>query len=142
MHIVKCLFIIPLTFIFSFGVLFSQNDVEWGPVYKKEGGLFSYFYPAGMDDNNYYLVMRPRKSNSVITFDLDHKLVSNNPIDLKIGNENASISSIIETEAGQYALLQVRNKKRKTIEVHAAKFSKGKLGKTKKIHSILSRLFT
>lgn len=114
---------------------FAQYDVDWGPVYKKDGGLFSYFYPAGMDDDNYYLVMKPKKSNDVLTFDLNHKLKSNNPIDLSIGNENATISSIIETQSGQYALLQVRNKKRKQMEVHAAKFSKGKMGKTTRIHS-------
>lgn len=119
----------------SISCLFAQNDVKWGPVYKKEGGIFSSFYPAGMDDENYYLVMKPKKSNNMLTFDLNHKLVSNSPIDLKIGNENAGINSIIETQGGQYAIMQVRNKPKKQIEVHAAKFEKGRLGKTKKIHA-------
>ena len=46
----------------------AQYKINWGPTYQREGGMFSSFYLAGGDENNYFMVMKPKKENNLLRF--------------------------------------------------------------------------
>lgn len=128
----------------SFSVGFSQEySVDWGPEYRKEGGLFSFFYMAGMTADNYHLIMQPRRNKTLLTFDTDHKLVKNQGIDIKIEGNELDFRQFIQTSTGTYALFNNYNKRRREWSMYVGAFNNNKLADPELVfkHSFESKRF-
>lgn len=112
---------------------FGQMQVKWGPVYKKEGGMFSSFYLVGGDEKNYYLIMRPKKENTLLKYDYNHKLVSETPITFEYNGDNLILKEFIHTKAKTFGIFTSYDKKGNAFTVQAAEFSSGKFKPVKEI---------
>ena len=119
-------------FFCPFSLLAQQ--VDWSSTLNKEGGLFGIVYLAGMTNDEYSVVVRPKKRNEIITYNHNHKLITKDQIDLKIGKKVPYLNSIIETKSNKFALLTIPNKEKKKFQVYAATYDRGKLGKSVLIH--------
>jgi len=124
------LFIIIL---FSVSSLSAQK-VKWSKLHKKDG-IFSIVYPVSLTDNEYFVVSRPKKQNEVLIYDLNHKLKSVKQVDLGRDKKGAVMTEVFETAGGAYVIYNWQNKPKKQMEIYAAPFKDGKIGKAKRIHS-------
>lgn len=133
----KILKIIAISTFFLSSSLNAQDyKVEWGPTYKKEGGMFSYYYMAGATPDNYRMIMKPKKANTMLTFNYDHKLVKTQEVPFTFNGDNLSPSDFIETTEGTFAYLAHYEKKASTMYEFVAKMDKdGNFGKLKEINS-------
>lgn len=128
-----------LTLIYSFLILFTvsgftQNyEVDWGPTYKKEGGLFSTLKLVGVYGDNYYAVSSTRKNSTLLKFDKTHKLVSNKSIAKKYEGEKIYFDKFIDTKSGTYAYMPLIGKKKWSMLV--SKFDGNDFGEIKNIYS-------
>lgn len=114
----------------------AQYDVKWGPTYKKDGGMFSFYYLAGADADNYRLIMKPKKSNTMLTFDYNHKLVKTSIVPFTFDGDNLSPTEFLETSAGNFAILSHYKKKSNMMYEFVSLMSEdGKFGDLKEIQS-------
>lgn len=129
MNVSKCISLF-LVLLFLYSPIFGQDyKVKWGPAYKKEGGIFSSFELIGIEKDNYYMLMRPRKSNTLLAYDMNHKLVSNRSLDFRFGKEKLYLNQLVRTTSGTFGYFSVRDKKSNTWRVMTSKFQNGKFGK-------------
>ncbi|MEM7104461.1 MAG: hypothetical protein AAF502_15095 [Bacteroidota bacterium] len=121
---------------FSFSHYDSPDyKVNWGPEYKVEGGLYSSFYPVGLIDDHYYIVSRPKNANTLLKFDLNHKLVSTKSMDLKHGKKPIVLSSFVETSSGHYGYHYSWDKKRANELVYVSRFEDGNYSNPKECYN-------
>lgn len=116
----------------TFGI--SQDySVEWGPSYKKDGGLFSSNRLMGIYDNHYYSLSTTRKGSTLLKFDMSHKLVSNKSISKKYEGEKIYFSKFVDTKNGTFGYMpQVVKKKWRML---VSKFDGNDFGEIKEIYS-------
>ena len=133
----KILKIIAITTFFFSGSLSAQDyKVEWGPTYKKEGGMFSYYYMAGATPDYYRMIMKPKKANTMLTFDYNHKLVKTTEVPFTFNGKNVSPSDFIETAAGVFAYLPHYEKKASKMYEFVSKMDDdGNFGELKEVNS-------
>lgn len=131
----KLILLFLLTFIaYNYGI--SQADdykVEWGPVYKKEYGLFSIFELLGIRDNHYYLLAGTLKSPTLLKFDLNHKLITSKAINMEYEGEKAFFSQFIDTKNGTFAYMPQYNKG--TWRMLISKLEGDGFGKIREVYS-------
>ena len=111
---------------------FGQMKVKWGPVYKNEGA-FTKFYLAGGDVNNYYLLMRPKKDNTLLKFNYNHNLVGETPITFEYNGDNLMLKEFIHTKTKTFGVFTDYDKKLNAFTIQAAEFSGGKFSPIKEI---------
>lgn len=126
-----------LTIFFCF-VFFTEGFAQqykptWGPSYKKEGGIFGDFELIGLEGDHYYMLMRPKKSNTLLKYDLNHKLVSNQKLDLKYGKEKITLQKLIRTRKGAFGYMTDYDPSKKKWQVFATPFNDGSFGKVKRV---------
>ncbi|MEL7221208.1 MAG: hypothetical protein AAGJ93_07815, partial [Bacteroidota bacterium] len=51
----------------------------------------------------YHLIMRPRRSNTLLSFNFDHRLISNKAINFQFDSKNIQLNDFVETRAGRFA---------------------------------------
>ena len=111
----------------------SEYSVDWGPSYKKEGGLFSTNKLVGIYGKHYYTLSRTRKNSTLLKFDLNHKLVSNKGISKKFEGEKIYFNNFIDTKKGTYAYMpQMAKGKWKML---ISKFDGNDFGDIKEVYS-------
>lgn len=108
---------------------------EWGPVYKKEGGLFAPYRLVGMDTDYYYLLMQPRKGGTLLKFDFNHKLVSNQKLNFKYKKKNIQLEKFIETKNGRFGYLSAHDPKTNEWNVFSSQFTAGKFSPIKRAYT-------
>jgi hypothetical protein len=131
---VKNLLVFTLLFLFTSSLTFGQKtdySVDWGPSYKKEGGLFSSNQLIGLYGKNYYTLSKTRKSTTLLKFDMNHKLVSNKPISKKYEGDKISFSKFLDTKNGTFAYMPQMTKGEWKILV--SKFDGNDFGKIKEV---------
>ncbi|MCB0540712.1 MAG: hypothetical protein R2836_03085 [Chitinophagales bacterium] len=126
-----------LLFVFGLSNLIFAQDykVNWGPTYKKDGGMFARFYLVGGDKDNYYLLMRPKKNNTLLQYNYDHKLMKTTEVSFTHGKEYLNPQEFIETKSGTYAYMPYFDKKAKEYIIYTSKFENGKFGSLEKSYS-------
>lgn len=136
----KVIFIL-LTFLLMHSSIFSQPyDVEWGPVYKKDG-LNSTFDLIGIQEDHYYMLMHHRKKgNTLLKYDMKHKLVSNKQFDIDYKDRDILQVGIpkmkmIETKNGTFGYINILDKKKKEKVIYMSKFEKGTFSEIKEIYN-------
>jgi hypothetical protein len=92
-----------LFFCFSSAAFTQSYPIDWGPENIKEGGLNGNFRLVGLTDDAYHLIMRPRRSNTLLSFNFDHRLTSNKAINLQFGSKDVQLNDFVETRAGRFA---------------------------------------
>ena len=128
-QVLFCLFLLPF-------LGHSQSyKPEWGPVYKKEGGLFAPYRLVGMDNDHYYLLMQPRKGGTLLKFDFNHKLASNQKLDFKYKKKKIHLQKFIETKNGTYGYLSAHDPKTNEWNVFSSQFTGGKFSPIKRAYS-------
>ena len=90
----------------------AQFKINWGPTYQREGGMFSSFYLAGGDVDNYFVVMRPKKENNLLKFDFNHKLISTTPISFEFNGEDLLLREFITTKSKSFGIFSNYDKKK------------------------------
>jgi hypothetical protein len=111
----------------------AQYNVNWGPIYEKEGGMFSSFYLAGGDTNNYYVVMRPKKENNLLKFDFNHKLKSTTPISFEFNGEDLLLREFITTKSKTFGIFSNYDKKENIFSIQAAQLEGGNFKPIKEV---------
>jgi len=128
----KVLFFVLVLIIPAF--VTAQYSFEWGPTYKKDG-LFSLYNLVGMEDDHYYVLMAPRRKNTLLKFNQKHKLVSNKDLDFTYKGKNIQLNSLVRTRKGTFGYMSVRDKKANQIRIYASNFENGKFSKVREIYS-------
>lgn len=117
----------------------QKYDIEWGPVYSKDGGMFTFFYNMGCTEDYYYLMMKPLKKPTVLKYDYNHKLISTNEVNFESSTGKTMYpSSIIETSSGNYISAGYYDKKTKTSEAELFLFEEGDFDRIRKIEGAIS----
>lgn len=128
-----------LLFTLIIAVSFQANTqsykVDWGPTYKKDGGLFGYYKLIGIEGDHYYVLMNPKRKNTLLKYDMNHKLVSNKALDMKYKGDNIMINRILHTKNGTFGYLSEYDKKQKAEKIFVSEFNDGKFGKVREVYS-------
>ena len=111
----------------------AQYKINWGPIYEKEGGMFSSFYLAGGDENNYFMVMKPKKENNLLKFDFNHKLISTSPINFKFNGEDLLLREFITTKSKTFGIFSNYDKKKNIFSIQAAQLEGGNFKPIKEV---------
>ncbi len=128
---------LPLLLLFSLFVctLPAQSyDVDWGPVYKKEGGLWGLFNLIGLEGDNYYLLTGSQKNNTLVKFNLKHRLVGTEKIDSKYRKEKLVLDRFVRTTQGTFAYYISRDKKSKSLKLYISDFDRGRLSTPNQVY--------
>ena len=131
----KNIFLITLLNLLFFAAFSQSYAVEWGPEYRKEGGLASSFYMAGMTGENYHLIMQPRRDKTLLTFDSNHRLVKNQNMAFEKDGYDLDFNEFIETTAGSFALFSANQRRRDEWQLYVSPFVDNRLGKLEKVYS-------
>lgn len=115
----------------GFTSLFAQNlEVDWGVPQKKEGGIFTKFHLVDIVDDHYYVMMSPRKSNTLLKYSMNnHKLVSNQAIDFEHEGKRVLLDQFIHTTSGTFGFFTPKSRMKKNQAVITSRFDKGKFEK-------------
>ncbi len=111
----------------------AQFKINWGPTYQREGGMFSSFYLAGGDENNYFMVMKPKKENNLLKFDFNHKLISTSPINFKFNGEDLLLREFITTKSKTFGIFSNYDKKKNIFSIQAAQLEGGNFKPIKEV---------
>ncbi len=111
----------------------AQYKINWGPTYQREGGMFSSFYLAGGDENNYFMVMKPKKENNLLKFDFNHKLISTSPINFKFNGEDLLLREFITTKSKTFGIFSNYDKKKNIFSIQAAQLEGGNFKPIKEV---------
>lgn len=101
----------------------AQPKVDWGSTYEKQGSLYSSFYLAGGDANNYYVVM----DGNLLGFDFSHKLKSTTSLDLQINNQKVYFRDVITTKSKTFGVFSDFDKKKNAVFIQTAELENGKV---------------
>ncbi len=125
-----------LCFILTSISFLSSQDYKptWGPEYKF-GGMYSIFSLVGIEGDYYYVLLHPKRSNTLLQYDMDHKLVNSTELDHTYNKKNVNISDIIHTRSGTYGYMYYYDKKEKKQRVFTSKFRDGKFGKLEELYN-------
>lgn len=96
-------YLIILLFCSPFFAFTQTYPIDWGPENVKEGGLSANFRLVGLTDDAYHLIMRPRRSNTLLSFNFDHRLIDNKAINFQFDSKNIQLNDFVETRAGRFA---------------------------------------
>jgi len=127
-QLVLCLVIITPIFTTA-----QDYEVEWGPIYKRPGGMFSEFSFLGIYGEYYYLVVQTRKENILLKYDLNHKLVEQKELDFRHANIRLEIKDIITTKDGPFIYMHYYSDKHKEWAVYVSKFENGNFSNPREI---------
>jgi len=131
----KIIFFTLLLFTSIFNATSQTYEVDWGPSYKKDGGLFGYYSLIGIYEDHYYILMNPKRKNTLLKYDMNHKLVSNKILDMKYNRENININRFLHTQKGTFGYLRTYDKKQKKQKIFISEFKEGNFSKIKEIYS-------
>lgn len=125
--------VIGLTFLFSLPVFSQDYKIDWGPSYKREGGIWASNNIIGVYGNHYYTLNKSRKSSTLLKFDMKHKLISTKSVERKFKGEKISFDNFIDTKNGTYAYM--KQLKNGTWRVLISKFDGNDFGEIKEVFS-------
>lgn len=113
---------------------FAQKfQVNWGPEYKKEGGLYSWDFLLGSDDKYFYALSNPRGKAQVLKFDYTCKLVSATPVTFNTGGkEKVQVGGMLTMKNKTYLVLTSRDKKANVITFYYTELKNGTFSPTVK----------
>ena len=116
------------------------TDVNWGPVYKKDGGLYSGYRFIDIDDYGYYVLHEDNTGHTVVHYDLNHKIISVDALALRSPFQPLLIQDIIETRSGIYLILHYLDDRSKEWIIMASPFIEGQFRDPFQIYSQRHRL--
>ena len=79
--------------------------------------------------------MRPRKGNTLLKYDLNHKLIANKSLNLKYKDEKIYLDKIIKTQNGTFGYMFDYNKKQKKWQIFSSRFNEGKFSRPRLTYS-------
>ena len=132
-------YLIPIFLLFISNSVFSQQSasINWGPEYKKDGGMFSFTRLIGNDDKYFYVLSKPTKDPAIYKYNYKGEMVSTTKTDLNYGKLKLGLGDVFELNGQYYVSLPYRNKREKTAEVYTLKMDKGKItGKHKLVFKV------
>ncbi|MBK7138262.1 MAG: hypothetical protein IPH74_04210 [Bacteroidetes bacterium] len=94
--------------------------------------MFSSFYLAGGDVDNYFVVMRPKKENNLLKFDFNHKLISTTPINFQFNGDDLLLKDFITTKSKTFGIFSNYDKKANIFSIQAAELVGGNFKPIKK----------
>ncbi|NNE27179.1 MAG: hypothetical protein HKN09_10075 [Saprospiraceae bacterium] len=123
-HTQKWVLLLVILFIVS--ALSAQwTDVSWGPVYKKDSGLFSGYRFIDIDDDGYYVLHEDNNGQTIVHYDLNHRIVSVNALMLRSPFQPLLIQDIVRTKAGIFLILHYLDDRSKEWIMMASPFIEG-----------------
>ncbi len=141
----KKIFTILSILFFCSSLVAQDYNVDWGPIYRKDGGNYSSFKLIGIEGDKYYVLGQAGSLSKIATYDLDHRLVSEDIIQFRTLRKKVILQDIIQTATGTYMYFQHLDKKKKVWSLLVSTFNNGNLGEpvevySQKINLPLSRL--
>jgi hypothetical protein len=104
--------------------LFAQDyQVNWGPAYSRDGVAIANFRLAGFTADRYNIVVNPRRSNTLLTFDLNHRLLKPQSLELVYNQEDLVLDKFVETAAGTYGYFVNYDRKDNQFQLLASAFT-------------------
>ena len=70
-----CLIIIAIIFATQDSYSQQQAKIDWGPEYKKDGGMFTWNRLIGNDDKYFYVLSKPSKDPEIYKYNTSGELV-------------------------------------------------------------------
>ena len=128
------LFLLLMAMFLSFSAFSQSYTAEWGPDYKKEGGIFGGYQLIGMEGNYYYVLTGGLKKTVLLKFDMNHKLVSNKPWNVRAGKYRMRIDKIINTKSGKFGYMSAFFGK-KQWKIFVTPFKDGEFGQAEEVYS-------
>jgi len=131
----KIYFLSILITLTSFNFNSPTYDVNWGPTYKKEGGIFSGYHLVGIHNDHYYVLMQPRKKNLMLKYNMNHELVSSKQLDMKHNGKYLNISKIIKTQNGDFGQMITYDKKNKKMRLFTSELKNGSFAEPREVYA-------
>jgi len=131
----KILFLALFLWAYTISVFGQTYNVNWGSSYKKDGGLFGMYYLIGMEDDHYYILMNPKKRNTLLKYNMNHKLVSNKELNMKYKKDNINVNRFIKTKNATFGYLTKYDRKQKKLKIFASEFKTGTFGQVKELYA-------
>lgn len=101
----------PLLLLLTTVLLAQEVKIEWGPEYKKDGGMFTFLRYGGHTDKAYYVVEQSMKNTKLFFFDFKHNALGEQEIEYKYGKSDLSLEDVYTTRSGNYFLMTGIDKK-------------------------------
>ena len=89
----------------------SNSKINWGPQYRIKGGNNGTYKFLGLQGDHYFFVERPGQSNTLLTFDAQHNLLSSNNFNQIEANQRLNIHGAIDTRSGTFIYSHQYNRK-------------------------------
>ncbi|HNY55606.1 MAG TPA: hypothetical protein PKI86_08260, partial [Chitinophagales bacterium] len=104
--------ILTILLLFTATIVLAQEvKIEWGPEYKKDGGMFTFLRYGGHTDKAYYVVEQSMKNTKLFFFDFKHNALGEQEIEYKYGKSDLSLEDVYTTRSGNYFLMTGIDKK-------------------------------
>jgi len=106
------------------------QEVNWSPVIESAS-----VYPLGITNDRYFIYSNDGREGNILSYYLNHKLISKERVGYNFGGLEAIPSPFIETISGKYIVFTAYDRSNSKVILYAATFNDGKLGEPFKMHS-------
>ncbi len=101
----------PFLLLLAAASLAQDVKIQWGPEYKKDGGMMSFLRYGGHTDKAYYVVEQSMKNTKLYFFDFKHNALGEQEIEYKYGKSDLTLEDVFATKSGNYFLMSGIDKK-------------------------------
>jgi len=128
------IFLFSLLLLSSGSISAQDYTVDWGPIYKKPGGINSDLTFLGIYEDHYYLIVQTRNENMLLQYNMEHKLVDQTPLVFNHNNDRLEIKDIITTQDGPFIYMHYFSEKYKEWIIYASRFDGGQFSEPEEIY--------
>lgn len=100
-------------------------EVNWGPEYKKSGGMFNREYMLGADGKYFYVFSNPGGKAKILKFDYSASFISEETVETKVNKISAEAKGVIQTSTGNYVNFVLHSRKAGVVSFYYAKLVNG-----------------
>lgn len=131
----KALFVTLITCLSILNLSGQAYEVNWGPEYRKQGGMFSAYYLGGFTDDTYHMVMQPIEEPTLLSFDLNHKLLNTQTINFGNSKDPFYFGGFYKTQSGNFGIFSELDKRTDEMRTYIRPFDGVKFGELSLIHA-------
>lgn len=121
----KHLIILLLCSITALFLQAQDYQVNWGPRYNMKIGYADQNEFLGIHGDHYYILSHNRKAAILQQFDLNHKLLREEPFIFQIPSNEAVIGGSVRTNAGSFIYLYTVDRDRQEWALYVSRFNNG-----------------
>lgn len=120
--------------ILTLAVASAQSyEVDWGPEYRRSGGIYSNFFLAGLTDDAYHMLLYSRKESTLFSYDWNHKVVDTKSVAFATGRDELILRRFIRTRNSNFAVLNQYDRRAKEVRTFVSRFQHQDFGELQPI---------